>query len=95
MNKLLTILFMLPAMASAASLGERLYATCSACHGTAGALAGNALPKLAGQPKQTLIAAMRAFRDGSRPATIMHQISKGYTEAQVEQIATYLSLQKP
>lgn len=83
------------ASGSAAANGQRLYATCAACHGTNGAGAGNALPVLAGQPKDALVASMRAFKDGTRPATIMHQISKGYTDKQIEEIALYLSKQKP
>ncbi|RJG16099.1 c-type cytochrome [Massilia cavernae] len=95
MNKLLCLLLFAPVLAAASPVGERLYATCVACHGTNGKPAGNALPKLAGQPKEALVASMRAFRDGTRPATIMHQISKGYTDQQVEQIAAFLASQKP
>lgn len=83
------------ASGAAAANGQRLYASCAACHGTNGAGAGNALPVLAGQPKDALVASMRAFRTGARPATIMHQISKGYSDKQVEEIAAYLSRQKP
>lgn len=82
------------ASSTAAANGQRLYATCSACHGTNGAGAGDALPALAGQPKDALVASMRAFKTGARPATIMHQISKGYTDKQIEEIALYLSKQK-
>jgi cytochrome c553 len=31
---------------------------------------------LAGLPKEHIASQMRAFRDGARPATIMHQIAK-------------------
>jgi cytochrome c553 len=34
---------------------------------------------------------MRAFRDGSRPATVMHQIAKGYSDQQIELIADYFA----
>lgn len=77
-----------------AANGERLYATCAACHGTAGAGKGEALPVLAGQSKDALIASMRAFKAGTRPATIMHQIAKGYSDAEIEEIGGYLSRQK-
>ena len=82
------------ASSAAPANGQRLYATCAACHGTNGAGAGTALPVLAGQPKQALIASMLAFKSGARPATIMHQIAKGYTEEQIQEIAAYLSKQK-
>jgi sulfide dehydrogenase cytochrome subunit len=73
--------------------GQRLYASCAGCHGTAGAGKGGLLPVLAGQPKDALAASMRAFKSGARPATIMQQIAKGYTDEQVEQIAAYLAAQ--
>jgi hypothetical protein len=34
------------------------------------------------------------FKSGDKPATIMHQISKGYTEEQLDLIATYFAAQK-
>ena len=34
---------------------------------------------------------MRAFRDGARPATIMQQIAKGYSDAQIDLMADYFS----
>jgi sulfide dehydrogenase cytochrome subunit len=94
MKLFLTLALAVAIPAQAAPLGQRLYANCAACHGTTGQTQGNTLPPLAGQSKDTLIASMRAFKSGSRPATIMHQISKGYTDEQIEQIAHYLSTVK-
>jgi cytochrome c553 len=37
---------------------------------------------------------MKAFRDGTRPATVMHQLAKGYSEAQIDAIAEYFSAQR-
>jgi cytochrome c553 len=71
--------------------GQRLVASCAACHGTNGVGKGSALPQLAGQPKERLVASLRAFKDGSRPNTIMQQIAKGYSEAQIEQMAAWLA----
>lgn len=94
MRKALTIMLLALAGNAAAASGERLYATCAACHGTAGAGKGGGLPVLAGQPKDALVASMRAFRDGTRQATIMHQIAKGYTPEQIDEIAAYLARQQ-
>jgi sulfide dehydrogenase cytochrome subunit len=99
--KLLTTVALLVVAASsqAATLenGQRLYASCSGCHGTAGADAGRGgvLPVLAGRPKDALAASMRAFKAGTRPATIMQQIARGYTDEQIEQIAAWLAAQPP
>ena len=53
------------------------------------------MPSLAGQQKTYIVEQMRAFRDGKRPATIMHQIAKGYTDQQIELVAEFFSRQKP
>ncbi|HSV45999.1 MAG TPA: c-type cytochrome [Ramlibacter sp.] len=72
-----------------------LAATCANCHGTDGrAVQGSSVPALAGMPKAQMLAQLKALRDGSRPATVMHQIAKGYTEAQLDQIAGYFAAQK-
>jgi cytochrome c553 len=69
-----------------------LAATCANCHGSQGKpVAGSPLPPLAGMPRDTMLASMRAFKDGSRPATIMHQLAKGFSDAQLDQIATYFA----
>lgn len=72
-----------------------LAATCANCHGTNGkATEGSAVVTLAGLPKDYIVAQMAAFKSGARPATVMHQLSKGYSDAQIEQIATYFAAQK-
>ena len=72
-----------------------LAATCANCHGTDGrAVQGSSVPALAGLPAADLLQQLRAFRDGSRPATVMQQIAKGYSEAQLQQLAAYFAAQK-
>lgn len=72
-----------------------LAATCASCHGTeGGAVPGEAMARLAGLPKDYIVTQMVAFRDGTRPATVMHQISKGYTPEQIEALATYFAAKK-
>jgi len=81
---------------SAQSLQVRsLAATCANCHGTDGkALPGEAMARLAGMPKDHLVSQMRAFREGKRPATVMHQIAKGYSDEQIDAIAAYFASAK-
>lgn len=76
------------------NFGRNLAAPCAICHGTNGTNAGG-LPNLSGQPADYLAKQMRDFRDGKRPATIMHQISKGYTEPQIEALAAFFAAQRP
>jgi len=72
-------------------VARSLAATCASCHGTEGRSVTQEVPSLAGLPKEQLVAQMKAFRDGTRPATVMHQLAKGYSEAQVELMADYFS----
>ena len=68
-----------------------LAATCASCHGTDGRSVTKEVASLAGLPKDYLVAQMKAFRDSARPATVMPQIAKGYSDAQIELVADYLS----
>jgi cytochrome c553 len=80
-----------------AQVGEAAYvsANCANCHGPQGRAAG-AVPSLAGLPSRYIVEQMQAFKAGTRPATIMHQLAKGYTDAQIELMASYFSsLPKP
>ncbi len=86
-----------PAAAAAATspkVVQSLAATCANCHGTAGVTVGTRLPSIAGQSEAALLAALKGFKDGSRPATVMHQISKGYTDQQLALLASYFAAQK-
>jgi len=74
-------------------LARSLAATCSGCHGTDGRSATNVVAPLAGQPKEFIVTQMQLFRDGKRQATVMHQLAKGYTDAQIDLIADYLAAQ--
>ena len=69
-------------------------AACANCHGTDGRAEPGAI-SLAGQSQADLLQKMLAFKNGQRPATIMHQISKGYSDEQLAQISAYFAAQKP
>lgn len=86
--------------AAAPDAAKRLYqrslaATCAHCHGTDGrAVEGEALIRLAGQSREYLLTQLLAFRTGDRKATIMHQITRGYSEEQLELVAAYFAAQQ-
>ena len=74
---------------------KSLAATCANCHGTNGrAVEGSSVVSIAGLDKAYMVTQMKAFKAGTRPATIMHQLSKGYSDAQIETLATYFAAQK-
>lgn len=84
-----------PATGAQALYTRSLAATCANCHGTDGRAApGASLASLAGQDKAFLVKQMTDFKSGARPATVMHQISKGYNDAQIDAIAAYFAAQK-
>lgn len=78
-------------------LGVRSMASnCAACHGTNGISAGGAIPStgLAGGNKDYIVSQMKAFKDGKREATVMHQIAKAYSDAEIAALADFFAAQK-
>jgi cytochrome c553 len=69
-------------------------ASCAGCHGTSG-LAQPGMASLAGQSKDNLLKKMLDFKTGRAPATIMHQLSKGYSDEQLVQLAAYFAALQP
>lgn len=68
-----------------------LAATCANCHGTNGkGVEGSAVTGLANLSVEYIKTNMIWFKTGQRPATVMHQLSKGYTDEQIDIIANYL-----
>ena len=80
-----------PAEAQNPAQARGLAATCFTCHGSDGRSVGGVPPGLAGRDKAELLQTMKDFQSGKRPATIMHQHAKGYTDAQLEAIAGYFA----
>ena len=99
----MSLRILLAAALSAASLSAHaqdsvvarsLAATCANCHGSEGRSVSTEVISLAGLPKEFIVSEMKAFKDGARPATIMQQLAKGYTDPQIDMIASYLAAQK-
>ena len=73
-----------------------LAANCAQCHGTDGhAAPGSALPSIAGMPRDYLVTQLKAFKAGTRAATVMQQLARGYSDAQLDQLAAWFAAQKP
>ena len=86
------------ALAQSAAPQDALYvkalaATCANCHGTDGR-AQPGMESLAGANKDDMVKKMLDFKAGRRPATIMHQLAKGYSDEQIVAIAGYFAAQK-
>jgi cytochrome c553 len=71
---------------------QSMAAACAMCHGTNGRTAANSpVASLAGRPKAEFVQSMTQFKAGQRPATIMHQIAKGYSDAEIAALAEYFA----
>lgn len=68
-------------------------AACAGCHGTHG-VAESGHPSLAGLKQEELLQKMLDFKAGTKPATLMHQLSRGYSDEQLRAMAAYFSVQK-
>lgn len=74
---------------------EMLSNACAGCHGTNGASAGFSMPSLAGQNRIAMVEAMKGFKSGERPSTVMGRLAKGYSDAEIEAMADFFAKQKP
>ena len=93
------ILVALPALPFSSAYAQdtasrNLAASCAICHGTEGRAVTRDVVPLAGLPREHIVTQMKAFRDGARPATVMHQIAKGYSDAQIDALAAWFAAQK-
>ena len=101
--KIRTIPLTLALLASSAGLAQAsglpqtpppyFAANCANCHGTDGKSTA-AIPGIAGKDKAWLEEVLKAYKQGTRPATIMPQLAKGYTDEEIAILADYFSRQK-
>lgn len=90
---LLASLLCTPAAAQSPEHVRSWAAACANCHGTNGR-AEPGIEGLAGVRQDDLVRKMTDFKTGLRPATLMHQIAKGYSDDQISAIAAYFAEQK-
>ena len=68
-------------------------AACANCHGTAG-VAQSGMASLAGGNQDELYRKLIDFKTGKKPATLMHQLSKGYSDEQLQALAAWFAALK-
>ena len=76
---------------SAAALAQNaspqlLTVSCAGCHGPGGR-SPSTVPSINGRSAQSVAETLRAFQAGTRPATVMTRIAKGYTDAEIDAVA--------
>ena len=67
--------------------------SCGSCHAEAGRLDA-AIPSLHGQSAGEIAAAMRAYRAGERPASVMDRIARGFSDEEIQAIAAWISARR-
>ncbi|MDD4911843.1 MAG: hypothetical protein PHP57_06065 [Sideroxydans sp.] len=72
---------------------RNLAGSCAACHGTNGSNKSG-MPILAGMDKALFVTALKEFKSGARPATVMQHHAKGYTDEEFELLADFFAAQK-
>ena len=66
---------------------------CDRCHGAGVDVPNMPVPKIAGQDRDYLMIALRAYRDDRRESTTMHKMSLPYGDSIIESIASYYAAQ--
>jgi cytochrome c553 len=96
LNGIASSLFLLAASLTASAqtipAGRLLASNCFQCHGTNGA--GPGFDKLAGKSASEIYKEMIEFRSGKEGNGLMTKHSMGYTDAQLRQLAQWLSTQR-
>lgn len=67
--------------------------SCSGCHARHEA-ASSEIPGIFGRDPAEVVAALKSFKDGSKPATVMNRIAKGFSDDELQAIAAWLATQK-
>lgn len=68
-------------------------AACSGCH-PASARVASPVPRLAGLDRGAILRALQEFRAGTRAATVMDRIARGFTDAEIQAIAGWYAAQR-
>jgi sulfide dehydrogenase cytochrome subunit len=53
------------------------------------------IPSINQLSADAIVAALKAFKSGERPGTVMDRIAKGYTDEEIQRIADYFQSLKP
>jgi cytochrome c553 len=71
------------------ALLKDIIAKCNRCHANDIYNPALAIPSISGQDKDYLILSLRAYRDGKRQNSLMHNMSVPYSDAIIEGLASY------
>jgi sulfide dehydrogenase cytochrome subunit len=80
-----------PVALADARVSKALSVPCNGCHGPDGVSPGVSIPSIAGLDSEFMTKVLEQYRDGSRQATIMNRIARGYKTYELRKIAGYFS----
>jgi cytochrome c553 len=72
---------------------QQLAEKCDRCHGPEVDNSAMVIPKISGQDRVYLIMSLRAYRDGRRASSMMHNMSLPYSETIIESVASLYASQ--
>lgn len=78
-----------------AEAGKAAASTCAGCHGEGGVSGNPATPSLAGQDAEYLVAATKAYRDGTRKDETMKAPAAALDDKALRSVAAYFAAQSP
>jgi cytochrome c553 len=78
-----------PAWAAEAPPGA---SSCTGCH-AAKKIPDSVIPHIAGRKAADIAAAMREYRSGAWPSSVMGRIAKGFDDSQIDAIAAWFAAQ--
>jgi len=78
-----------PAQAAEAPPGA---SSCTGCHAST-KVADSVIPRIAGRKAADIATAMREFKSGAWPSTVMGRIAKGFDDQQIDAIAAWFAVQ--
>jgi cytochrome c553 len=82
-------------VAGDATAGKADAASCGGCHGGDGVSGSPATPSLAGQDAQYLVAALLAYKNGSRAHDTMKGLAAALDDKKMRNLAAYFAEQEP
>ena len=68
-------------------------AACSGCHPVSTRVT-SPVPRLAGLDRAAIVRAMQDFRSGTRTATVMDRIARGFTDTEIQAIAAWYATRR-
>jgi sulfide dehydrogenase cytochrome subunit len=78
-----------PARAADAPPGT---SSCTGCH-AAKKIPDSVIPRIAGRKSSDIATAMREYRSGAWPSSVMGRIAKGFDDSQIDAIAAWFAAQ--